>query len=128
VNDTDGQVPGHKRWVVADGYIPLDSTGSPRPLVSHDAICILNCGNKDAHITVTVFFSNRDPAGPYSFDIAARRTSHVRFNELTDPEPIPHNMDYASVIESGVPIIVQHARLDSRQAALALMTTIAYPA
>jgi hypothetical protein len=32
------------------------------------------------------------------------------------------------VIESNIPIIVQHTRLDSRQAALALMTTIAYPA
>jgi hypothetical protein len=26
-----------------------------------------------------------------------------------------------------VPIVVQHTRLDSRQAALALMTTLAYP-
>jgi hypothetical protein len=128
MNGTDGQVPGHKRWIVADGYIPLDSTGSTRPLVSHDAICILNCSQEDARIDVTVFFSDRDPAGPYSFDVAARRTRHVRFNELTDPEPIPHNTDYASVIESNIPIIVQHTRLDSRQAALALMTTIAYPA
>jgi Uncharacterized protein conserved in bacteria len=32
------------------------------------------------------------------------------------------------VIESDVPIIVQHTRLDSRQAALTLMSTIAYPA
>jgi hypothetical protein len=50
----------------------------------------------------------------------------VRFNDLADPEPIPHNTDFASVIESDVPIIVQHTRLDSRQAANALLSTIAF--
>jgi hypothetical protein len=53
-------------------------------------------------------------------------TRHVRFNDLTNPEPIPCDTDYASVIESDVPIIVQHTRLDSRQAENALMSTIAY--
>jgi hypothetical protein len=32
------------------------------------------------------------------------------------------------VIESDVPIVVQHTRLDSRQAALGLISTIAYAA
>jgi sensory rhodopsin transducer len=49
----------------------------------------------------------------------------VRFNELRDPEPIPANRHYSHVIESDVPIVVRHTRLDSRQAALALLTTIA---
>ncbi len=50
----------------------------------------------------------------------------MRFNELEDPEPIPPDTDYASVIESDVPIVVQHTRLDSRQAENALLSTIAY--
>ena len=50
----------------------------------------------------------------------------MRFNELTDPEPIPTDTDYASVIYSDVPIVVQHTRLDSRQAENALLSTIAY--
>ena len=32
-----------------------------------------------------------------------------------------------NVIEADVPVVVQHTRLDSRQAQNALMTTIAYP-
>lgn len=119
---------GHKLWVIADGYIPPASTGTSRELVSHDAVCILNCGIQDAHIDITIFFADRDPAGPYRFTVEASRTKHLRFNEFADPEPVPRNTDYASVIESDVPIIVQHTRLDSRQPALALMTTIAYPA
>jgi hypothetical protein len=59
--------------------------------------------------------------------VPARRTLHLRFNELDDPEPIPTDRDYATVIESDVPIVVQHTRLDSRQAENALLSTIAFP-
>ena len=43
-------------------------------------------------------------------------------------EPVPLGTDYAAVIESDVPVVVQHTRLDSRQAANTIMTTIAFPA
>lgn len=43
-----------------------------------------------------------------------------------DPEPVPRGTDFSSVIESDVPIVVQHTRLDSRTADVALMTTSAY--
>lgn len=51
---------------------------------------------------------------------------HLRFDAFTEPEPIPKDTPYASVIESDVPVVVQHTRLDSRQAENALMTTIAF--
>ena len=73
-----------------------------------------------------MFFADREPAGPYRVTVPARRTKHVRFNDLSDPEPIPRDTDYASLIESDVPIVVQHTRLDSRQAENALLSTIAY--
>jgi len=60
--------------------------------------------------------------------VPAMRTRHIRFNELEEPEPIPRGADYASVIRSDVPIVVQHTRLDSRQPANALVTTMACPA
>jgi hypothetical protein len=63
-----------------------------------------------------IFFSDREPAGPYTFSVAARRTRHVRYNELTTPEPIPHDTDLAAIIESDVPIVVQQTRLDLRRA------------
>jgi hypothetical protein len=60
--------------------------------------------------------------------VPARRTRHIRFNDLVDPEPIPRATQYSSVIESDPPIVVQHTRLDSRQDANALLTTIAFAA
>ncbi|HEY4101003.1 MAG TPA: sensory rhodopsin transducer [Gemmatimonadales bacterium] len=118
---------GQRRWVVPDGYIPPSSTGTSRPLISHDALCILNAGDDEAQVTLQIFFADREPVGPYCLTVAARRTLHLRFNELSDPEPVPTGTDYATVIESDQPIVVQHTRLDSRQPALALMTTIACP-
>ncbi len=95
-------------------------------MVSHEAICFLNVSDRDAHVRITVFHSDRDPVGPYRVTVPARRTLHVRFNNLTDPEPIPRGTDYASLIESDVPVVVQHTRLDSRQTENALLSTIAY--
>jgi hypothetical protein len=39
---------------------------------------------------------------------------------------VRRDTDYASVIVSDRPIVAQHTRLDSRQAALALLSTVAY--
>lgn len=117
---------GKKRWAIAEGYLPPRSTGDSRQLVSHEALCLLNAGDVEARVSVMVYFADREPVGPYRFTVAARRTLHLRFNELSDPLPLPVDTDYASVIESDQPIVVQHTRLDSRQAELALMTTIAF--
>lgn len=117
---------GARRWAIAEGYIPEFGTGPEPEMTSHETACILNAGSEDAHVTITILFSERDPAGPYEVVVPARRTRHVRFNDLDNPEPIPKATDYASVIESDVPIVVQHTRLDSRQEANALLTTIAF--
>jgi len=58
--------------------------------------------------------------------VEPRRTQHFRFNDLTDPEPVPRDTSYASVIESSVPVVVQHTRLDSRDPHIALLSTIAF--
>ena len=119
---------GHRRWAIAEGHIPGASTGPAPDLESHETACILNAVDEDAHVTITLFFTDREPAGPYSVVVPARRTLHLRFNDLREPEPVPCDTDYASVIESDVPIVVQHSRLDSRQAELGLLTTMAFAA
>jgi hypothetical protein len=117
---------GRKRWAIAEGYIPEWSNGPEPQFTSHETACLLNAGDEQAHVEITVYFEDRNPAGPYRVTVPARRTLHVRFNDLTEPEALPKDTDYASVIESDVPIVVQHTRLDSRQAENALLSTIAY--
>ena len=118
---------GRRAWAVAEGYIPPGSTGDTHELTSHETICILNAGDEDARVEVTVYFSDREPAGPYRYTVDARRTRHLRFNDFITPEAIPKGTDFSSLIVSSVPVVVQHTRLDSRQAALALLTTMAFP-
>lgn len=118
---------GKTRWAIAEGYIPSQSTnGEDSRFLSHETACLLNANDSDTDVSITVYFANREPAGPFRLIIKARRTLHVRFNDLCDPEVIPRDTDYSSVIQSSLPIVVQHTRLDSRKAALALLSTIAY--
>lgn len=117
---------GQTTWAIAEGYIPAYSHGPEPQFTSHETACLLNTSDQDARVEITIYFSNREPVGPYRLTVPARRTKHVRFNDLKDPEPIPHDTDYASVIQSDVPIVVQHTRLDSRQSENALLSTIAY--
>lgn len=65
-----------------------------------------------------------DANGAYDRKLALHQ--HLRLNDLRQPEPIPRDTDYASVIDSDIPIVVQHTRLDSRQDANALLSTVAY--
>lgn len=118
---------GKRIWVLGDGWIPSRSTGPEPEMTSHESACMLNASDRDAHVKITLYFTDREPVGPYRLTVRARRARHQRLNDLTDPEPVPPATDYCAVVESDVPIVVQHTRLDSRQAANALFSTVAYP-
>jgi hypothetical protein len=117
---------GAKTWAIAEGCIPGRSVSQDQALVSHETACILNTGKRDAQVTITLFFEDREPIGPYRLTVGARRTLHMRFNDLSDPAPVPRNTSYASLIESTEPIVVQHTRMDSRDPHIALLSTVAW--
>jgi hypothetical protein len=117
---------GHTQWAIAEGYIPSEGLEGDRALISHETACLLNAQDEDAEVRIMIYFADREPVGPYELKLEARRTLHLRFNDLDDPEPVPRDTDYACVIESNVPIVVQHTRMDSRHPNIALMTALAY--
>lgn len=117
---------GRKQWAIAEGYIPGSSNGPAPAMTSHETACILNAGEREIHVEITIYFADRDPVGPYRVSVPARRTLHLRFNELEDPESIPRDTPFSSILISNEPMVVQHTRLDSRQAENALLSTIAY--
>ena len=117
---------GHKRWAIAEGYIPSESHGPEPEMTSHESICVLNVSDQEAHLQVWIFYSDHEPVGPYEMSVPPRRTKHIRYNNFEEPAPVPRDTDYASIIESDVPIVVQHTRLDSRQAENALISTLAF--
>jgi hypothetical protein len=123
----EAELVGHLIWAIPEGYIPGRSFSEAHDLVSHEAACILNAMDSTASVEITLYFENREPAGPYRVSVAPRRTLHLRFNDLDEPEPVPRDTSYASLIVSDVPIVVQHTRLDSRDPHIALLSTLAYP-
>ncbi len=95
---------GQKHWAFSQGWIP--------PL-GNEAVSFLNTTSADAHIQMTLYYSDRDPVGPYHFTVAAGRMKRVLFNSLRHPEPVPRATDYAGTIQSDVPIVVHHPTSDS---------------
>lgn len=119
---------GTKTWVVAAGRIPFGTTGEEPEFTSRDEMAILNAGDSAAELEITIYFADREPVGPYRLSVPARRMRAVRFNDLIDPRALPLETHYSAVIRADRPVVVQFTRQDTRQAANALLGTIAYPA
>jgi hypothetical protein len=116
---------GKHQWFVPDAFLPSDSSHG---VMSHEAACLLNVGERDATVRITFYFEDREPLGPATLSLAARRTCHVR---LDDPGAIggielPRGVPYAYSVESDVPIVLQHSRLDTSAGAYTLFTTLGY--
>ena len=119
---------GHTRWVIPGGRIPATGTGREPAFTSRDELWLLNTGDLDAAIEATIYYDEFDPIGPFAIAVSARRVRCVRVNDLIDPEAIRLETNYAAVISSNVPIVVQVARYDTRQPAQAMSWSMAHPA
>ena len=115
---------GKRKWFVPDAYLPSLSTGDA---VSHEAACLLNTSEEDATVRFTFYFEDRDPIGPVAVTLGARRTWHVRLDDAGSlgGVELPRDVPYAYTVESDVPVVLQHSRLDT-SAGYTLFTTVAY--
>lgn len=116
---------GKKSWIIPDGFLQPKSTGKQ---ISHEAVCVLNLTKEDAEINLTFYFEDCDPMDQFVSHCGANRTHHIRLDKLKDQKgnEVPRGVPYAIKVDSNVPIIVQHSRLDTSQEALALFTTMGY--
>ena len=112
-----------ERWLVPDGWMPSKGTGD---VEGHEAVCVLNLSTHAAKLTFTFVFEDREPQIVSDLTCASMRTRHFRLDfphELNGFE-LPAETPYALVVDSDVPVTVQHTRVDTR-GTLALMTTMA---
>jgi hypothetical protein len=119
---------GRTMWVIAGGRIPFRSTGREPDCTSRDELCFLNTGFAEAKVEVTLFYSDRDPVGPYKLTVPPRRVRRVRVNNLINPEAPPLDTDYGAIVESNVPIVLQFDRTDTSRPENAILTTMGFPA
>ena len=117
-------------WMIPDTYLQKkeNSRSSDPADRSHEAICVLNTSDNDAHIALTLFFEDREPNTAFTSFCGARRTHHIRLDKIRDKDGngIPEGVPYAILLQSTAPVVVQYSRLDTSAAEMALMTTIAY--
>jgi hypothetical protein len=118
---------GSKFWFIPDCYFPSISTGNV--YVSHEAICVLNAGEEDAVIDIILYFEDREKMTGFKAVCSGERTNHIRMDKIKDEKGngVPMGVPYAAMVESSTEIIVQYSRLDTTQAEIGLMTTMAHP-
>ncbi len=119
---------GARVWFIPDTYLATPP-GTADRYFSHEAVCILNTGVREAHVSFDMYFEDRPPVKGIRLVVGGERTAHVRLDrpEALGGFVVPRDTPYAIRVRSDEPIIVQYSRLDTTQPNLALMTTIAYP-
>jgi len=115
---------GSKVWMLGDGYYPADSVG----MKSHESVCALNTTAQPAQLKLTLYFEDCAPMTGFAYTVAAQRCAHIRMDALKNDagEGVPTDVPYAILLESDTPVAVQYSRMDTRQAEMALMTTMGY--
>ena len=118
---------GKQEWLIPDMYYP-EITAS-KHYVSHESICVLNTGDMDAEIHMTLYFEDREPVVLQAVTCGARRTHHIRMDKRldTDGNPVPKGVPYAAYVHSSVPVVAQYSRADTTDGPASFMTTMAYP-
>lgn len=118
---------GKRTWLIADCYWP--EITAPGHYMSHESICVLNTGEEDAEIRITLYFEDREPMDAFITACAARRTHHIRMDKLkdTDGRAVPIGVPYAALLTCSAPIVAQYSRIDTTQPNETFATTMAYP-
>lgn len=106
---------GSRVWAFPGGHIPDRSTGEEPEFTSRDELCLLNTGENDADVEMTIHHVDGDPVGPYPLTVQAGRVRHVRINDLVDPQAVFPGEPYGLVVRASVPLVAQLTRLDTRR-------------
>ncbi len=121
---------GHRTWFVADGYIPSTPGEAIKAsgYISHESLCVLNCGPLPAECTLDLYFEDRAPIQGIVFTVGAERTLHYRLDKARDLQGnlLPRDVPYALRLSSLEKVIVQHTRVDVTQPNLALLSVMAW--
>ena len=111
---------GKKQW-----FIPGCSTGDSE---SFETLSILNTGEVDAAVHMTLYFEKREPIEDIVIVVKARSSRHL---EMRKPKQlggvkIPKGLNYGAELKSDVPIVVQFVSRQGNPPSFGLMTLLPY--
>lgn len=113
-------------WMIPDGYLPKEGYSN---LPSHEAVCILNTGLKQAIIELNFYFEDIPAIKGIKVCVPKESCIHLRTDkpETIGGVIIPYDVPYGMKIVSNEKIVVQYSRADTRPINMTCFTTIAYP-
>ncbi len=113
---------GKKVWVFPDAELPPVGNNV---IPGHESIIITNTGDADAHIRITLLYTDKEPVS-FPAVVNARRVRCLRTNEEKDFGAFTAKFEeqYAILLESDVPVVAQYGRAEPRT--VAFYTTPGY--
>jgi hypothetical protein len=115
---------GKTQWVYPDLELPPPGDF---PIKGHESLIVLNMNSADAHISITLYFTNKEPIDLPSINIPAQRVRCLRLDNENDIGiQIPRETQYALRLKSDIPVVAQYGRLDTRQQNMAFYTVMGY--
>lgn len=116
---------GSRLWVFPDCELP---PAGEWPLKGHESVIVLNLGRAAANLTITLYFTDRDPVTDIRLSVEGERVRCLRLDNPDDLAGfvVPLETQYAMKLESDVPVVVQYGRLDTRQTNMAFYAPNGY--
>ncbi len=106
---------GKKTWVFADGDLPEHPQGMGDPK-AHEALMVVNNTDKEAHLSVTLLFEDKEPKEGLQLTVPAKRVNCFRMDmPVWGGEYVIPFGQYALIVKSDVPVVAVFGRLDRRK-------------
>ena len=117
---------GKKEWFFPDAELP--PRGGDGELFGHESIIVLNTGALPAQISLTLYYTDREPVTLPPFTVDAKRVRCVRAVEGEGllGRPVKPGEQYAIRLSASQPVVAQYGRLDMRGGSMAFYTTPGY--
>ena len=114
---------GKKTWIFPDGDLPEADKNSE--LEAHEALMVLNTSDRDAHLKISFYFSDRDPIKNVEQSVKAERVKCIRMDHGDEigGVKLPFGTQYAVRVESDVNIVATFGRLDTSSEKMAFYTS-----
>lgn len=118
---------GKKQWYIVDGYRPSPQPDPGAVYEGHESIMLLNTNPQEAHVSISVYFEDREPVENIPLTVPAKRIRCIRSDdkEALGGLELHVGEQYSMSISSDVGIVVQYGRLDVQQSNMAYMALMA---
>ena len=115
---------GRTQWVYPDLELPPPGDF---PLKGHESLIVLNMNDSEATLSITLYFTDKEPLELPPAKVGARRVRCFRLDKAEEiGAKIPRETQYAMRVRSELPVVAQYGRLDTRQQNMAFYTVMGY--